>query len=389
MASKSRVAVLRVTADTILQDIDRLLDLAGVSGALAGGRTTILKDNISWHFPFPAANTTPWQLEGTIQALARRGFDDLVCVQNKTVVTNAFKGEDLNHYVPIFRQYGVPVLYNFHDRDMTWVEYRPKARMRVLDRIFPEGIRIPDYFAGKNIVHLPTAKCHIYTTTTGAMKNAFGGLLNTRRHYTHSWIHETLVDLLAIQKEIHPGIFAVMDATTAGNGPGPRTMHPVVKNVMLASADQVAIDAVSAKMMGFDPMSLQYIRLAHEDGLGVGDPREIEIVGDRDAAAENWHFQVGSNLVKKGGGDLIWFGPLKRFQKLFFHTPLVNGFIVASEVYHDLYRWPLLDRRAFERWCETTDWGQLFLRYAQMGPQGQAPTVETGLPQAPASTRVH
>ena len=76
-----------------------------------------------------------------------------------------------------------------------------------------------------------------------------------------------------------------MDGTTAGNGPGPRTMYPVVKNVMLASADQVAIDAVSAKMMGFDPMSLDYIRLAHEDGLGVGDPRDIEIVGDVDAAS--------------------------------------------------------------------------------------------------------
>ena len=206
-------------------------------------------------------------------------------MQNKTVVTNAFKGEDLNHYVPIFKHYGIPVLYNFKDEDMKWVHYRPKARMRVLDRIFPEGIHIPDYFFGKNIVHLPTTKCHIYTTTTGAMKNAFGGLLNTQRHYTHSWIHETLVDLLAIQKEIHSGLFAIMDGTTAGNGPGPRTMYPVVKNVMLASADQVAIDAVAAKMMGFDPMSLDYIRLAHEDGLGVGDPRDIEIVGDVDAAA--------------------------------------------------------------------------------------------------------
>ena len=162
--------------------------------------------------------------------------------------------------------------------------------MRVLDRIFPEGIHIPDYFFGKNIVHLPTTKCHIYTTTTGAMKNAFGGLLNTRRHYTHSWIHETLVDLLAIQKEIHSGLFAIMDGTTAGNGPGPRTMYPVVKNVMLASADQVAIDAVSAKMMGFDPMSLDYIRLAHEERLGVGDPRDIEIVGDVDAARRELAF---------------------------------------------------------------------------------------------------
>ena len=138
---------------------------------------------------------------------------------------------------------------------------------------------------------------------------------------------------------------------------------------MLASADQVAIDAVSAKMMGFDPMSLDYIRLAHEDGLGVGDPREIEIVGDVDAAQENWHFHVGKNLVRLGGGDLIWFGPLKRFQKLFFHTPLVNGFILASDVYHDFYRWPLVDRRVVRALvrrrpsgascsCATRRWGR-------------------------------
>jgi uncharacterized protein (DUF362 family) len=384
----SKVSVLRVRPDSILQDIDRLVELGGVSEALAAGKTTILKDNISWHFPFPAANTTPWQLEGTIQALARRGFADQVCVQNRTVVTDAFKGEDLNHYVPIFKRYAVPVRYNFKHEDMSWVRYEPKARMRVLKRIFPEGIQIPDFFFGKNIVHLPTTKCHIYTTTTGAMKNAFGGLLNTRRHYTHSWIHETLVDLLAIQKEIHSGLFAIMDGTTAGNGPGPRTMYPVVKNVMLASADQVAIDAVSAKMMGFDPLSIDYIRLAHEDGLGVGDPRDIEIVGDVDAASENWRFHVGRNLVRLGGGDLIWFGPLKRFQKLFFHTPLVNGFILASEIYHDFYRWPLIDRRAFERWREGTAWGQLFLNYARVGPQGQPPIKSSAISVPQASARI-
>src|SRR5207248_223980 len=141
----------------------------------------------------------------------------------------------------------------------------PRARMNVLDRIYPEGISIPDYFQGRNVVHLPTVKTHIYTTTTGAMKNAFGGLLNHHRHYTHSWIHETLVDLLAIQKEIHPGLFAIMDGTTAGDGAGPRIMQPVTKNVILASADQVAIDAVAAKMMGFAPLDIPYLRLAHED----------------------------------------------------------------------------------------------------------------------------
>jgi len=359
--AKSKVAVIKVKPETILQDIERLCEMAGMKQALAPGHTTILKDNISWHYPFPAANTTPWQLEGTILALKKSGYTDISAVQNKTVVTNAFKGEDLNNYVPIFKKYEIPVLYNFKDADMKWVEYRPKAKTHVLHRIFPEGIQLPDYFFGKNIVHLPTMKCHIYTTTTGAMKNAFGGLLATKRHYTHSWIHRTLVDLLAIQKEIHSGIFAVTDGTTAGNGPGPRTMFPVVKDYMLASADQVAIDAVSAKMMGFDPMSLEYIKVAHDDGLGVGDPRDIEIVGD-DISRESWGFQVGDNGASKVG-DFMWFGPMKRCQKLFFHTPLVNVFIAGSEAYHDYYRWPLKDRRTFETWKAETSWGRLFEAY--------------------------
>src|SRR5512145_2052196 len=155
MSPKPRVAVLRVSAATILEDIDRLLQLAGVRAALKPGAQTILKDNISWHFPFPGANTTPWQLEGTVRSLASRGYSDLVCVQNKTVVTDAFKGEDLNGYLPIFKRYDVPVRYNFKPEDMTWSIYKPRAKMNVLDQIFPEGIQIPDAFHGTNIVHLP------------------------------------------------------------------------------------------------------------------------------------------------------------------------------------------------------------------------------------------
>jgi len=360
--SKGRVAALKVRPESVLTDIVRLCELAGMRDALEPSATTILKDNISWHFPFPGANTTPWQFEGAILALRSAGFGDLVCVQNDTVVTDARKGEDLNHYRPILTRYSVPTLYNFEPRDMKWVEYRPRTRLHALHEIFPEGIRLPDYFFGKNIVHLPTMKCHVYTTTTGAMKNAFGGLLSTKRHYTHSVIHQTLVDLLAIQREIHSGLFAIMDGTTAGNGPGPRTLLPVVKNYMLASGDQVAIDAVAAKMMGFDPLSIEYIRLAHEDGLGVGDPRDITVVGD-DVSRENWRFSVGDNAASRVG-DLLWFGPLKRAQRLFFHTPLVQLFVLGSELYHDHYRWPWRDSRTFEVWKRTTDWGKLFDQYA-------------------------
>lgn len=356
-----KVAVVKTTPATVLEDTQRAMELAGLRSSLNASSATIIKDNISWHFPFPGANTTPWQLEGTILGLRNSDFKELVCVQNKTVVTDAFKGEDLNKYVPLFKKYDIPVRFNFKDGDMEWIEFKPKSSLLVLDQIYPEGIRIPDFFFGKNIVHLPTVKCHIYTTTTGAMKNAFGGLLNTHRHYTHSWIHETLVDLLAIQKEIHTGIFAVMDGTTAGNGPGPRTMYPVEKNIILASADQVAIDAVAAKLMGFNPLEIGYINLAHQRGLGCGDVREIKVVGE-DITGVNWKFSVGDNGASMVG-DLLWFSPLKRFQNFFFRTPLVNFFIFGSEAYHDYYRWPVKDRIIFKRWLKNSQWGHLFQSY--------------------------
>jgi len=374
MSTRSRVAVLRTQPETVLQDYERLAELAGMKPALDASVMTIIKDNISWHYPFPSANTTPWQLEGSILALRHAGFMDLVAIQNQTVVIDAFKGQDLNHYVPIFRHYNVPVLFNFKPQDMKWVPYKPKGKMLALDHIYPEGIRIPDFFFGKNIVHLPTTKCHIYTTTTGAMKNAFGGLLSTHRHYTHTWIHETLVDLLTIQKEIHTGLFAIMDGTTAGNGPGPRTMTPVVKNVILASADQTAIDAVAAKLMGFDPLTIPYIRLAHEAGLGVGNVREIELVGDTDAANEDWQFHVGWNFHRFLGW-MGWYGPTKVLQKLIFHTPVVNIPIFVSEFNHDYIHWPLKERGIYLKWRAETPWGRLFDRYEREEHLSDEPPV--------------
>ncbi|MBN2442687.1 MAG: DUF362 domain-containing protein [Spirochaetales bacterium] len=368
MGKKSKVAVLRTKPETILKDYEKLFNLADGKKALDSSATTFLKDNISWHFPMPAANTTPWQLEGTILALQNAGFKDITCVQNKTVVINTFKGEDLNGYLPIFKRYNIPVYYNFKSEDMTWIPYKPKAKMIALDHIYPKGIRIPDYFFGKNIVHLPTTKCHMYTTTTGAMKNAFGGLLSTHRHYTHSWIHETLVDLLAIQKEIHTGIFALMDGTTAGNGPGPRTMIPETKNIILASSDQVAIDAVAAKMMGFDPLSIKYINLAHEHGLGVGDPSEIELVGD-DISNEKWNFEVGYNFHRFLAW-LAWYGPTRILQKLVLRTFLVKFPIFLSEFNHDYIQWPRKYEKVYEDWKADTVWGRLFSEYMEKGYLG-------------------
>ena len=371
---KAIVAAVRTTPETVIEDYKRVMELAGYQEALDPTKQTILKNNISWHLLYPSANTTPWQIEGVAKTLKEGGYDDLVVVENRTVVTKAKKGEHLNNFTGVHEKYGLPVKYNFNPHDMRWVTYEPKGEMLVLDKVFPNGIRIPDYFFDRNVVHLPTVKTHIYTDYTCALKNAFGALLDKTRHYCHSRIHETLVDLLRIQQEIQAGTFAVADGTTCGSGPGPRTMTPVVKNLLLASKDQTAIDAVAAKLIGFDTMDVPCIRLAHEHGLGKGHMDEIEVIGDMDTAEvkrTNWDFVVGDNAASKIG-DLFWFGPFKPLAKLMFQTPMVNAFIMGSFVYHDYIWYPLEGRKVVDDWLENTEWGQLFLQYGNpFAPEGQ------------------
>jgi uncharacterized protein (DUF362 family) len=358
----SVVAVLRTKPDTVLEDYGRLLDLAGYRDHLDRQAEVALKINISWQRWYPACSTTPWQLEGVIKKLLADGWDKtgLYGAHNRTVVVSAKKGEVANKHKPVLEKHGIRNIH-LYESDEEWVTYEPKGKMLALPEIYPDGIRIPKRLIGSNIIQLPTAKTHVFTTMTGAMKNAFGGLLHERRHWTHSVIHETLVDLLTIQKEIHPGVFAVMDATFAGDGPGPRCMVPHEKDLILASADQVAIDAIAARMMGFDPMSLDFIRLAHEAGLGVGDPQEIEVVGD-DISAENWGFTREQNTFASRGQKLIYWGPLKPLEKFLLRTAIAPWSYLASILYHDVYWYHCVGRRRVEDALDTK-WGRLFQTY--------------------------
>jgi len=356
---KGKVAVLKTRPETVLEDYARLLDLAGYQAALPRDRETILKINISWQTWYPACSSAPWQIEGVVRKLQADGYRNLSAAHNKTVVVDAYVGEKNNKHKDVVDRYGVRNVH-LYEPEIQWVRYTPKASMLVLDRIFPDGILLPEYFFDKNIIQLPTVKTHVFTTITGAMKNAFGGLLNEKRHWTHGVIHETVVDLLAIQQEIHSGLFAVMDGTFAGDGPGPRAMRWWEKDIILASADQVAIDAVSAKIQGFNPMDLKFIRLAHELGLGVGDPKDIEIVG-YDISAEDWGF-VQEDTFASRGQKLIYHGALKPFENVLLRSPLVPWSYFASNFYHNVYWYPFVGRPRVAAAAETK-WGQMFKHY--------------------------
>ena len=94
----------------------------------------------------------------------------------------------------------------------------------------------------------------------------------------------------------------------------------------------------------------------------MGDPREIEIVGD-DVSARVLGLRGRRQRRQPGGRPALVLARSRCFQKLFFRTPLVNLFIFGSEVYHDYYRWPMKDRKVFEQWRDGTPWGRLFQQY--------------------------
>jgi len=357
---KGKVALIKTTPTTVLDDIQRLMKLAGFEQSLPKDNRTGLKINISWQTWYPACSSTPWQIEGVIRALKDAGYTDLVGVHNDTVVVNTTDAEQNNKHKYITDKYDVPCIYTY-DPAVKWVEYKPKSPFLVLDKIFPEGLFIPEPMVGMNIIHLPTVKTHVFTTITGAMKNAFGGLLGRNRHWTHGLIHETLVDLLQIQQAIHPGIFAVMDGTFSGDGPGPRAMRWHETDVLLASADQVAIDAVSAKLQGFDPLSLPFIRIAHEKEMGIGDPKQIEILGEPDLASSNWGF-VQEDTFASRGQKMIYHGWLHSFEKPLLRSQLVPWAYFASNFYHNVYWYPFIGRKRVETALQTK-WGKLFQSY--------------------------
>lgn len=365
----SKIAVLKTSPDTVINDYHTLLNLANYQSVLNKKNDLVLKLNLSWSLYYPACSTEPWELEGVLNSLKKDNFDfsKIHPVENRTVVTNVWKGAEGNKWLPLFEKYGL----KFEPLTETeWVKYKPHADMLALDDVFrpycshssESEHMIPKMFIGKDVMHLATFKTHGHTQMTGVMKNAFGGLITKRRHHCHKKIHEVLVDLLQIQKEIHRNIFGVIDGTVAGDGPGPRTMFPRIKNIILAGSDQVALDAVSAHMMGFDPLKIPFIKIAHDKGLGCGDVEQIDIVGlpKSKVLRTNYHFRTGKSPVILF--DQLFRRHLKFVEPLLFHTPLFKMCVFGSAFYHDTIWYTTTGKKRIKEFMKS-DWGKLWQQY--------------------------
>ncbi|MHA2009423.1 MAG: DUF362 domain-containing protein [Promethearchaeota archaeon] len=387
MSKNSQIFVLKTSPQSVLHDYQKLMNLANYTSNFSKNNKTILKLNLSWSKFFPACSSPPWQVEGVIRTMINDGYDPrkIYTAENRTVVTNIEKGLKGNKWRSIIKKYGVWFVPLTRIPFVPYESLRSKfialknRQLHALDsKIFPQGFKIPKFYIGKPVIHLPTMKTHGHTGAIGgslkktsedmknggitcAMKNAFGGLLTKRRHFSHQYMSEVLVDLLIIQKQIHPQIFSIVDGTVCGDGAGPRTMIPRIKNMLIAGYDQVAVDTVVARMLGFEPLELPAIKMAHDEGLGCGDFDQIEIIGE-DISNINWNFKVkrsiviwGDQMVRKGPLQFLY--PLFR-NELFFLLPTY-----ASMIYHDMLWYPTIGKHRIRKFYQS-EWGKLFKNYS-------------------------
>jgi hypothetical protein len=128
---KSKVAVLKTSPDTVLEDYRRLLKSIDYLNYLDRSKKVLLKINVSWHHWYPACSTTPWQLDGVIRTLLDDGFgrDQLVSTHNRTVVVSDKRGEKGNHLIQVDEGlHGIEKIRLYHD--VFWLNLVGKKRIR-------------------------------------------------------------------------------------------------------------------------------------------------------------------------------------------------------------------------------------------------------------------
>ncbi len=170
--------------------------------------------------------------------------------------------------------------------------YFDEEESKIID--VPEGVvfhkvEVPARILDCNvIINVPVVKTHLMTTFTGAIKNWHGVLYDHQKEIHHrSDINQKLVDLHTVVK---PDLI-VFDGLIAMEGQGPCWGKPVPMDIIMASADTVASDAVACAIMDIEPFEVPTTYLAHQRGIGEGRLDHIKIVGKQIAEVKR-HFEM-------------------------------------------------------------------------------------------------
>lgn len=316
-AAPAPVAITHVGAD-VRSAVREAMELASWRDHIPAGSRVALKPNLCWDLPLPGAQTSPWVFEAVVEVL-KEHVADIVVVEAGQITVDGDKALERTGVGRIVRKHGLPFVNMSHGGFFT-TELENGYVLHKVD--------VPEVLRDRVLVTLPVLKTHGTTTITGALKNQWGCLKKLRHNY-HLVVDEAIADLNDL---LHPA-FAIMDGTVGMEGSGPKTGMPKVADLVLASADLVALDAVAATVMGFDAARIPHIQLAGQRGLGEADVRRVQVRGV-DLATLDFRFEppVQNFMVKME--FLLRRSKVKRF---FFDTPVLSLLAWAAKFWNWLW----------------------------------------------------
>jgi uncharacterized protein (DUF362 family) len=325
------------TAAAVAAAVRDAMELAGWRDAIPEGAAVALKPNLCWDLPLPGAQTSPWVLDAVIEVLRER-TDDIVVVEADQVTVDGTLALETTGLGRVLKARGVPFV------NMSAGAFEPA---HLDDGYVLHHIDVPEVLRDRLLVTLPVLKTHATTTITGALKNQWG-CLKTLRHNYHLVVDEAIADL----NDVVRPTFAVMDGTVAMEGNGPKTGTPRVTDLVLASADPVALDTIAATVMGFDPSAIGHVRLAAARGVGTTDRAEIDVAG-LDVDVLDLHFVPPKLSFMVRTEFALRRSPLK---KLMFDTPILSILGFAAKIWNGWW-WRSVGRPARERIIRESRYG--------------------------------
>lgn len=315
MEKRSVVAVVSVK-DSVQEAVREAMTLANYQKHLERGKPTSLKVNLGWDLFIPGSITSPWVLEGVILAL-RDWAGPLYLVESDQVLENIEKAFEKCKLKDLCSRYGVQWI------NMSKAE---SVRMPVQNGKVFQSIEIARILQESQVVTIPVMKTHAKTQITGAIKNQWGCISKMRHNY-----HLVLSDALADINSVIKPAFAVVDATIALEGNGPKSGKPKIVDKIFASCDIVAVDTVQAKMMGLDPSTIVHLETCAKRCLGTNQLDQIEIAGEKNALETNLQFEPAKHNLVSRIEELCRRSALKR---LVFDTPVFQLMLFGAKIWY-------------------------------------------------------
>jgi len=240
--------------------------LGGWEKFVKKGQKVTLKPNVAWiSKPEQGADTDPVLVSECVKACKTAGASEVV-VPEKSV----------NDWKQTFTSSGVLAAVNkAGGRMYALTEDKHFRKMDLPNaKVLKQADFAIDVLDTGCLVNMPVAKSHSGTTLTLGMKNWMGSIKD-RQFWHRNKLHQCIADCCTV---IKPAL-TIMDATRIMLTKGPRgpgdMEHP---ELIIFGTDPVAVDAYSTTLFKKEPFSIEYIKIAHDMGLGCGDLNQVEVV---------------------------------------------------------------------------------------------------------------